>query len=121
MLAMMAKVGNYVVRENLENSCCNALIYNKINLTIVDKYQMLAMLATSLKLSMWIQYQKGKNTLIHHLLQFSKVSSQHCQQKMQSDLHHWKLAIYVLDFTANRSANSSLQAPTKEGPCRYSQ
>lgn len=121
MLAMMAKVGNCVGRENLENSCCNALIYNKIALTVVNRYQMLAMLATSLKFSMWIQYQKEKNTLIHHLLQFSKVSSQHCQQKMQSDLHHWKLVIYVLYLAANRSANSSLQAPTKEGPCRYFQ
>lgn len=121
MLAMMAKVGNYLGRENLENSYCNTLIYNKIDLTIVDRYQMLAMLATPLNCSMWIQYQKEKNTLIHHLLQFSKVSSQHCQQKMQSDLHHWKLAIYVLDLVANRSANLSLQAPTKEEPCRYSQ
>lgn len=118
MLAMMAKVGNCVGRENLENPCCNTLIYNKIDLTVVDGYQMLAMLATSLKFSMWIQYQKGKNTLIHHLLRFSKVSSQHCQQKMQSDLHHWKLTIYVLDLATNRSANLSLQAPTKEEPCQ---
>lgn len=121
MLAMTAKVGNYVGRENLENPCYNTLIYNKISLTLVDRYQMLAMLATSLKFSIWIQYQKGKNTLIHHLIQFSKVSNQHCQQNVQKHLPHWKLAIYVLDLTTNRSANLSLQAPTKEGPCQYFQ
>jgi|GEM_PF-5411949 len=118
MLAMMAKVGNCVGRENSENPDLNLLVYNEIILVASTITQLLAMLATSLKFTMWIQYQKGKNTLIHHLLQFNQAYSQHRQQKLQEHLHHWKLAIYVLDIAANRSANLSLQAPTQEEPCQ---
>lgn len=118
---MMAKVGVYVGRENLQNSKHNHLDYNKILLPTATIPKMLAMLATSLRFSMWIQYQRGKNALIQLLFQLNKASSQHCQQKTLSNLFHWKLATYIPPITTNRSANFSLQAPTKERSCRYFQ
>ena len=118
---MMAKVGNCVGREKLCNLIRKHLFFNVMDLYLNITDRMLAMLATCLKFSIWIQYQKEKNALIYQLLQFNKVSSQHCQQKMQSHLFHWKLATYTPAIATNIYANLSLQSPTKEGPCRYFQ
>jgi len=121
MLAMMANVGTRVGRKNQQFLKYNNLEINKIDLLTLHANQMLAMLATTLKFSVKFNALRGKDIPFYLLLKINKISSQHCQQKVQSSLSHWRLETLRPATSANRYANTGLQAPTKEESCRYSQ
>jgi hypothetical protein len=121
MLAMMANVGSIVGGKNHLLKNFNKLTTSKINLFMLWDLQMLAMLARKLQYSSWVNILIAKKGPFHLMLKINKVSSQQCQQKIQTPLLHWKLTNYITTISAYKYANTGLQAPTKEGLCQYFQ